>query len=74
MCGNALDNNADESNTYLKAELDFKFTTSNLLKTTTLSNSPSVDLGGICRLVKSADHNTFSIDRCSLNSLSTYMV
>ena len=50
---NALNNKADKTktNSYLKTEIYNRFTT--------LSNSSSVDLGSIFRLVKSVDNNTF---------------
>ena len=70
---NALNNKADNINTYLKTELDSRLLTSNLL-ITTLSNSSSVDLGSILRLVKSENNNTFSSERLSLNSASNSMV
>ena len=57
----------------MKAELYSKFITSNLL-INKLSNSSSVDLGGIYRLVKAVDNKTFSIERFSLNSVSNFNV
>ena len=68
-----MNNKADKSNTCLKAEIDNRFTTSNLL-INTLYNSSSVDLGDVYRLVKSVDNNTFSLAIFSLNSVSNSMV
>ena len=68
-----MNNKADKSNTCLKAEIDNRFTTSNLL-INTLYNSSSVDLGDVYRLVKSVDHTTFSIEIFSHSSVSNSMV
>ena len=57
----------------MKAELDSKFTTSNLVINTLVSSS-SVELGGIYRLGKSVDNKTLSIELCSLNSVSNYNI
>ena len=61
---NALNNKADKTHTYLKTEIDTK-----------LAALPvsSVDLGGIFRLSKSSDNNTFSIDRYSLSQVNNAM-
>ena len=70
---NALNTKYDETNTYSKAEIDSRFTTSNL-SITTLVIASSVDLGGICRMVKSVDTTTSSTERFSLTSVSNYNI
>ena len=70
---NALNTKYDETNNYSKAEIDSRFTTSNL-SITTLVIASSVDLGGICRMVKSVDTTTSSTERFSLTSVSNYNI